>query len=33
MRVGLDGTTHAEVPIQVRPAANATAAPTPVWMS
>jgi hypothetical protein len=33
MRVGLDGQTCAEVPIQVRPAANATAAPTPVWMS
>ena len=33
MRVGLDGQTHAEVPIQVRLAANATAAPTPVWMS
>ena len=33
MRVGLDGQTHAEIPIQVRPAANATAAPTPVWMS
>jgi hypothetical protein len=33
MRVGLDGTTHAEVPLQVRPAANAPAAPTPTWMS
>ena len=33
MRVGLDGQTHAEVPIQVRLAAAATAAPTPVWMS
>jgi hypothetical protein len=33
MRVGLDGTTHAEVPVQVRPAASAATAPTPVWMS
>ena len=33
MRVGLDGQTCAEVPIQVRPAGNATAAPTPTWMS
>jgi hypothetical protein len=33
MRVGLDGTTHAEVPLQVRPAANAPATPTPTWMS
>lgn len=33
MRVGLDGQTHAEIPIQVRPTANATTAPTPVWMS
>lgn len=33
MRVGLDGTTHAEVPLQVRPAANAPAPPTPAWMS
>lgn len=33
MRVGLDGTTHAEVPVQVRAAAGATATPTPAWMS
>jgi hypothetical protein len=33
MRVGLDGTTHAEVPLQVRPSANAPATPTPTWMS
>ena len=33
MRVGLDGTTHAEVGLQVRTAAAAAAAPTPVWMS
>jgi hypothetical protein len=33
MRVGLDGETHAEVPVQVRPAANAPTAPTPAWMS
>jgi hypothetical protein len=33
MRVGLDGTTHAEVPLQVRTAASAPAAPTPAWMS
>ncbi len=33
MRVGLDGTTHAEVGLQVRTAAGAPAAPTPAWMS
>lgn len=33
MRVGLDGTTHAEVSLQVRTAAAAPAAPTPAWMS
>jgi hypothetical protein len=33
MRVGLDGTTHAEVTLQVRTAASAPAAPTPAWMS
>jgi hypothetical protein len=33
MRVGLDGSTHAEVALQVRPAANAPIAPTPAWMS
>jgi len=33
MRVGLDGTTHAEVGLQVRTAANAPVAPTPAWMS
>jgi hypothetical protein len=33
MRVGLDGATHIEVPVQVRTAANAPTAPTPAWMS
>jgi hypothetical protein len=33
MRVGLDGATHAEVPVQVRPAAAAPAAKAPAWMS
>ncbi len=33
MRVGLDGTTHAEVALQVRTAANAPSMPTPAWMS
>lgn len=33
MRVGLDGTTHAEVPLQVRAAAGTPATPTPAWMS
>jgi hypothetical protein len=33
MRVGLDGMTHAEVPLQVRPASSAPATPTPAWMS
>lgn len=33
MRVGLDGTTHAEVPVQVRPAAVAPQAKAPAWMS
>jgi hypothetical protein len=33
MRVGLDGETHAEVPIHVRPAANVAVPATPVWMS
>jgi hypothetical protein len=33
MRVGLDGATQAEVPVQVRSTANAPAAPTPAWMS
>jgi hypothetical protein len=33
MRVGLDGTPHTEVPMQVRSAAPATMAPTPAWMS
>ena len=33
MRVGLDGTTHAEVPVQVRPAAAAPVSRTPVLMS
>lgn len=33
MRVGLDGSTHAEVGLQVRTAPNTAAAPTPAWMS
>lgn len=33
MRVGLDGSTHAEVAVQVRPAAAAPVARTPVMMS
>src|SRR5258708_4036712 len=33
MRVGLDGTTHAEVPLQVRPLAAAPVPRTPAWMS
>ncbi len=33
MRVGLDGTTHAEVAVQVRPAAAAPVSRTPVLMS
>lgn len=33
MRVGLDGTTHAEVPVQVRPAAAAPQPKAPAWMS
>jgi uncharacterized protein DUF6941 len=33
MRVGFDGQTHAEIPIQVRAAATAPTPPTPVWMS
>ncbi len=33
MRVGLDGTTHAEVAVQVRPAAAAPVSRTPVMMS
>jgi hypothetical protein len=33
MRVGLDGNTHAEVPVQVRPTAAAPVARTPVLMS
>jgi hypothetical protein len=34
MRVGLDGNTHAEVGLQVRPASNAPPTPpTPAWMS
>lgn len=34
MRVGLDGTTHAEVTVQVRAASGAEVATTvPVWMS
>jgi hypothetical protein len=33
MRVGLDGNTHAEVPLQVRTPANVPNAPTPVWIS
>ena len=33
MRVGLDGTTYAEVPVQVRPVASAPVPRTPVLMS
>ena len=33
MRVGLDGETHAEVPVQVRAAAAAAMQRTPAWMS
>jgi hypothetical protein len=33
MRVGLDGTTHAEVPLQVRTPEGVASAPTPQWMS
>ncbi len=33
MRVGLDGATHAEIPLQVRSASAAPVAPTPQWMS
>jgi hypothetical protein len=33
MRVGLDGNTHAEVAVQVRPAAAAPVSRTPVMMS
>ncbi|MES2178436.1 MAG: hypothetical protein V4550_11310 [Gemmatimonadota bacterium] len=33
MRVGLDGTVHAEVPVQVRPAVAAPVQKAPMWMS
>ena len=33
MRVGLDGVAHAEVPVQVRPAAAAPVPRAPAWMS
>src|SRR4051812_24364746 len=33
MQVGLDGTTHAEVPLQVRTPSNVASQPTPVWIS
>jgi hypothetical protein len=33
MRVGLDGETHAEVPVQVRPVSSAGAVKAPAWMS
>lgn len=33
MRVGLDATTHAEVPVQVRPTSAAPAQKAPAWMS
>lgn len=33
MRVGLDGETHAEVPVQVRPASAAPTQRAPAWMS
>jgi hypothetical protein len=33
MRVGLDGNTHAEVPLQVRTPVNVPNAPSPQWVS
>lgn len=33
MRVGLDGQTHAEIPVQVRAAADVPAQRAPAWMS
>jgi hypothetical protein len=33
MRVGLDGNTHAEVPLQVRTPSNVPSQPTPTWIS
>ena len=33
MRVGLDGTTHAEVPVLVRPAVTTPAPPPSAWIS
>ncbi|HEV7991217.1 MAG TPA: hypothetical protein VGP25_05285 [Gemmatimonadaceae bacterium] len=33
MRVGLDGNTHAEVPLQVRTPANVPIAPAAAWLS
>ena len=33
MRVGLDGETRADVPVQVRTPAGVAASPTPAWMS
>jgi hypothetical protein len=33
MRVGLDGNTHAEVPLQVRTPANVPSTPTAEWLS
>jgi hypothetical protein len=33
MRVGLDGETHAEVPLQVRSATPQPTAPTPAYLS
>ncbi|HEX9485195.1 MAG TPA: hypothetical protein VF929_11470 [Gemmatimonadaceae bacterium] len=33
MRVGLDGETHAEVPVQVRPVSAAPQPRAPTWMS
>jgi hypothetical protein len=33
MRVGLDGSTHAEIPLQVRTPSNVPSAPPPAWVS
>jgi hypothetical protein len=33
MRVGLDGTTHADVPLQVRTPVSVPTAPAPQWVS
>jgi hypothetical protein len=33
MRVGLDGNTHADVPLQVRTPVNVPTGPAPQWVS